>query len=75
MKAINIREFRAHAGHLDKFVEQSGEVIITRHGKPILRILPIQAKCERPDHSDLRKKMPLLKKSSADYVRKDRDER
>ena len=75
MKTLTIREFRANIGHLNQLVEQTGEMIITRHGKPILRVLPIQAKYERPDHNELRKKMPFLATPSSHYINEDRDDR
>jgi|HubBroStandDraft_4_1064222.scaffolds.fasta_scaffold722284_2 antitoxin (DNA-binding transcriptional repressor) of toxin-antitoxin stability system len=75
MKTLNIRQFRASVGQLDQLVEKSGEIIITRNGKPILRVLPVQEKHVRPDHEDLRGKMPLLKTPSSTYIRQERDER
>lgn len=75
MKTLNIRQVRASVGHLDELVAKSGEIVVTRHGKPILRILPIQNKCERPDHAQLRKQMKPLKISSHELIREDRNER
>lgn len=75
MKTLTIREFRANIGHLNQLVEQSGEMIITRHGEPILRLLPIHAKFERPDHNELRKKMAFLTIPSSQYIKEDRDDR
>lgn len=75
MKELTIREFRASIGHLDEIAEEEGEITITKHGKPILRVLPIHSKQERPLHEDLRKKMPRLKVSSAQCLREDRDDR
>ncbi len=75
MRALTIREFRSSIGHLDQLAEQHGEITITNRGKPVLRILPMQAKPSRPLHQALRQRMNLLKISSAHYVREDRDER
>lgn len=75
MKTLNIREIRSSIGQLDSIVEQSGEVIVTRYGKPILRILPIQEHINRPEHAELRKKTPLLKTPSSQLIREDRNER
>lgn len=72
---LTIREFRSSIGNLTELAEQSGEITITKNGKPILRVLPIHPKLERPLHKDLRLKMASLKKSSTEYIRKDRDER
>ena len=54
MKEISIREFRSVIGNLEEIAEQSGEITITKHGKPILRVLPIHQKLERPLHRELR---------------------
>lgn len=75
MKELSIREFRAAIGNLDEIAEQVGEITITKHGKPILRVLPIHPKLERPLHGDLRQKMPRLKVSSSQRIREDRDDR
>jgi prevent-host-death family protein len=75
MKELTIREFRASIGHLDELSEQVGEITITKHGKPILRVLPMYSKRERPLHQDLRQKMPRLKVSSTQHIRDDRDDR
>jgi antitoxin (DNA-binding transcriptional repressor) of toxin-antitoxin stability system len=75
MKTLNIRQVRASIGHLDKLVEQSREILVTRYGEPILRILPIQDKHQRPDHADLRQKMKPLNIASQERIREDRDER
>ncbi len=42
MKAISIREMRSDLGHLDKLIESEGEIIVTRRGVPIARLLPVQ---------------------------------
>lgn len=75
MRELSIREFRASIGHLNQLAEQLGEIIVTNRGRPILRILPIHAKINRPHHRDLRQKTSLLKTSSAQLIREDRDER
>jgi len=72
MKTLNIRQFRASVGQLDQLVEKSGEIIITRNGKRILRVLPMHEKHMRPDHKDLRSKMPLLKTLSSTHIRQER---
>ena len=75
MKELTIREFRAAIGHLDELAEQVGEITITKHGKPILRVLPVCHKRVRPQHQALRQKMPRLKISSAQHIREDRNDR
>ena len=74
VKELNIREMRASLGQLAELVATEGELVIRRRGEPIARVLPMtQQRCP-PDHADLRRRMPLLKTSSADLIRVERDE-
>jgi len=75
MKAISIREMRSELGHLDQLVDEEGEVIVTKHGKPIARLLPLKGARTMPNHAPLRARMPILKTLSSGLIRKDRDER
>lgn len=61
-------------GHLDKLVNAAGELIITRHGEAIARILPITGKRIRPSHKELHKLTKKLTHSSEKILRDMRDE-
>ncbi|MFQ5345562.1 MAG: type II toxin-antitoxin system Phd/YefM family antitoxin [Mariprofundus sp.] len=74
MKAISIRDMRSDLGRLDKLIELEGEIIVTKHGNPIARLLPVQGSRDMPDHASLRARMPVML-SSARLVREDRDDR
>jgi antitoxin (DNA-binding transcriptional repressor) of toxin-antitoxin stability system len=74
MKELSIREMRAALGHLDRLLEKEGEIVVTRRGAKVARVLPMKKTRKLPTHSDLRQRMPLLS-SSAELVRADRDER
>jgi antitoxin (DNA-binding transcriptional repressor) of toxin-antitoxin stability system len=39
MKVINIRQMRASIGRLDELVAAEGELVISRRGRPIARVL------------------------------------
>ena len=75
MKKLSIREIRKELTQLDELVSREGEVVITRRGQPIARLLPLRSKRRMPSHADLRASMPRLKKGSEKYVRGERDER
>jgi antitoxin (DNA-binding transcriptional repressor) of toxin-antitoxin stability system len=75
MKELNVREMRAAIGRLDELVDDAGELIVSRRGKAIARILPIAARRQRPDHADLRSRMPRLSTPSEALIRDERDER
>lgn len=74
MKELSIREMRASLGSLDELLKKEGEVVITRRGRRVARLLPITPKRTIPSHRDLRERMPLLR-SSDELVRAERDER
>ena len=40
MKEITVREMRAALPRLDELLAREGELVITRRGKPIARLLP-----------------------------------
>ena len=43
MKELSVREMRASIGRLDQLVGEAGELVVSRHGRPIARILPAKA--------------------------------
>ncbi len=75
MKELSVREMRASIGRLDEIVAVAGELVISRHGRPIARVLPIPERRMRPDHADLRARTARVQRSSADLVRAERNER
>jgi prevent-host-death family protein len=42
MKQLSIREVRQDLPHIDDLLAVEGEVIVTRRGKPIARLLPLE---------------------------------
>ncbi len=75
MKNLSIREIRKELAQLDELVAREGEVVVTRHGRPIARLLPLPSKLRMPSHADLRASMPRLENGSEGHVRSERDER
>ena len=75
MHELSVREMRASIGRLDRLVDESGELIVTRHGEAIARILPVHPRKPRPNHADLRSRMPRLVIPSAALISSERDER
>ena len=72
---ISIREMRNQLGKLDKLIAKERELIITRHNKPVARILPITGEKKKPTHKALRDRLPYQEISSEELTRKDREER
>lgn len=75
MKSLSIREIRRELAQLDDLVSREGEVVVTRRGRPIARLLPLRSQRRMPSHAELRASMPPLKEGSETHVRADRDER
>lgn len=78
MKTLGVREMRASYGALETALKEEGEVILTHHGKPFARVLPIDAPVtpkKMPSNAELRAKMKPLKTATAVLIREDRDAR
>jgi prevent-host-death family protein len=75
MLKINVRDMRASIGKLGELVDRAGELIVTRHGKEIARILPVRRQRQRPSHADLRNRTGCLGTGSESLIRGERDER
>jgi prevent-host-death family protein len=72
---MSIREMRQQLTQLQLVLEKTSEIIITRHGKPLARLLPMTKSRQRPDHAKLRALQPRLRIASETLIRADRDER
>ena len=70
-----IREARQALSHLDRLLAIEGEVMITRRGDPIAKVVQVGKKRPIPSHRDLREGMKRIHKGSETVLRKDRDER
>lgn len=75
MRELSIREMRAELGRLGQLLETEGEIVITRHGDAIARVLPLGPPRKRPRHDELRASMPRLERGSEELIREDRDAR
>ncbi len=75
MKTLSIRDMRNQLGRLDCLVASEREIIITRHGTPIARLLPIQSIKQKPSHDELRNTLPHLDVASEVLQRDERQQR
>ena len=73
MKTLNIRQVRSALSHLDELLGKEGEVVVTRRGKPLARILPAHTQRTIPSRRALRASMPKLKVPSEVLIRQDRE--
>ncbi len=75
MRNLSIRQIRKELTQLDELIAREGEIIVTRRGRPIARLLPVSGGGKPPSHADLRACMPRLKQGSEELIRRERDER
>ena len=73
MRSLSVREVRAELTRLDELVEREGEIIVTRRGRPIARIVPIGPRRPMPSHAELRAGMPRLGVPSERLIAEERD--
>jgi prevent-host-death family protein len=75
MKTLTIREMRSALPHLDEILAEAGEVVVTRRGRPLARIVPMRRQGGIQPLTELRAISPRMKVPSEVLVRQDRDER
>ncbi len=75
MKKLSIREARQALTHLDRLLAVEEELMITRRGDPIAKVVQVGRKRPIPSHRDLRDGVRRMHKGSETLLRRDRDER
>lgn len=75
MKNLSIRQARQALPHLKQILATEGEIMITKRGEPVARLIQLGRNMPIPSHRELRKKMPRMRKSSSQLIRMDRDAR
>jgi len=75
MKKLSIREIRQSLSQLDHLLAVEGEVMLTRRGEPIARVVQVNRRRPIPSHRDLRKGMRKMLSGSEKLVREGRDSR
>ena len=75
MSTVTLAEAKTHLSHLLDQVEAGQEVVITRRGKAIARITPVEKpKLPVKSLAEFRSRMPRWRKSSAELLQDMRDE-
>lgn len=73
--AVNLAEAKAHLSELVSKAESGQETVITRRGQPVAKLVPVAApKKAFRSRSDFRATLSKARKSSAELIRKLRDE-
>lgn len=76
MSAVNLAVAKAQLSELINKVEAGEEVVITRHGRPVARVVPatpLKQPVPLKRLAELRKQLPARKGSSAQALRELRD--
>lgn len=76
MSAVNLAVAKAQLSELINKVEAGEEVVITRHGRPVARVVPatpLKQPVPLKRLAELRKQLPARKESSAQALRELRD--
>lgn len=77
MKTVNLAEAKARLSALIDEAEGGETVCITRHGKPVARLMPIETQKKPIDLDALKRltdSMPFQTEGAGDFVRRMRDE-
>ncbi len=74
MRQINIRVAREHISKLINEVEHGVEVVITRRGHTVARLMPVEERPHLSDRSAFRASLPTSSTPSAELIRTSRDE-
>jgi prevent-host-death family protein len=75
MHQINVREVRRQLASLLDAVEAGDEVVITRRGKPVARLLPAEPPPKQfPDLSEFRQKITMRGESLYETLMRMRNE-
>jgi antitoxin (DNA-binding transcriptional repressor) of toxin-antitoxin stability system len=75
MRKLSIREARESLPSIGELLAKEGEILLTRRGRPIARILALSGPRRLPSRANLRSKMPRRLVPSEILVRADRNER
>jgi prevent-host-death family protein len=70
---MSIRELRAALPAIAQIVEEEGDIVLTRHGRPLARVVPLEPRRNAPSHADLRAGMGRMGVPSEHLVRADRE--
>jgi prevent-host-death family protein len=77
MKRAGIREARQNISELIDIVRKGREVLITDHGRPVARLVPVEKFNTRafPGRAAFRSSMPALQPTLSSTISEDREDR
>ena len=75
MHSSSVSEIRSVLPRLEQLLAEAGEVLITRGGRPIARLVPAGDRNGIPSQAELSRRMRRLDVGSEVLIREDRDAR
>jgi prevent-host-death family protein len=75
MKKVSLRELREISPRLEKILAKHGEIVVTRRGQEVARVVPARQPIDFSAHEALRRSMAFQAVPSEVLVREDRDSR
>ena len=73
MREMSIRQLREALTHLEEIVAREGQLVVTRHGRPLAKVVSLNPSHRAPSHADLRASIGHMGVGSETLVRQDRD--
>ena len=77
MESVSVAEAKAHLSNLLTRIERGREILITRRGRPVAKMSPVEGAKKPIDFEALRRlraRQPMSRISAAELIRKMRDE-
>ena len=73
VRQMSIRQLREALTSLDQIIEREGELIVTRHGRPLAKVVSLNPRRSAPSHAALRATIAPMVVGSEELIRRDRD--
>jgi prevent-host-death family protein len=73
MREMSIRQLREALPHLEEIVDREGQLVVTRHGRPLAKVVGLNPSHRAPSHAELRASIDRMTVGSETLVRQDRD--
>jgi prevent-host-death family protein len=72
MRQMSIRQLREALTSLEEIVDREGEFVVTRHGRPLAKVVSLHPSRKVPSHAGLRASIAPMTTGSEDLIRRDR---
>jgi antitoxin (DNA-binding transcriptional repressor) of toxin-antitoxin stability system len=70
---MSIRELRDSLPSIGEILEKESEILVTRHGRAVAKLVAAAPSRSAPSHADLRASIPFQSVPSQKLVREDRE--